>query len=83
MSSRKNMSNKKSLTLRDNKGCILLNDDVVYDGIDYYRIYISNHNEFEMLSCTNGYMHNVQPKDLINFVKIGRFSINKHLFECD
>lgn len=71
------------LCLTDNIGLQLSNDDVIYDGKDYYRIYKNGNDEFEMLSCTNGYKHNIQPKDLASFERIGTYAENEHLFICD
>ena len=77
------MSNVRKLGFTDKDGEEIHFDDIVFNGKHYYRIYINSFNEFEMLSSTNGYIHNVQPKDLKEFSRIGAFEENKHLLISD
>lgn len=72
------------LCLKDNEGTILYEDDVVYDGKDYYRIYTNDHKgEFEMMACTKGYQHSLQPKDMKALKRVGTFEDLKPLLVCD
>ena len=75
--------NEIILSLKDKNGVILSQDDILYDGKHYYRIGINHLDEFQMLSCTNGYLHNVQPKDLKSFEKVGTVKNNIDLLDCD
>ena len=79
-----------SLGLTDMKGEPLNQDDVIFNGVDYYRIYIkkepkspADKPEIEAISCTNGYLHNIDQNVLGNFVRIGPFEKHRDLFECD
>ncbi|MCW3109950.1 MAG: hypothetical protein JWQ09_4456 [Segetibacter sp.] len=78
----KSMKNNKSLGLHANQEPLSI-DDVIYDGKDYYRLYVRDNGEVTGISCTKGYILNIQQKDLENFVRIGTFKGNEHLFECD
>jgi len=81
-------SNVGYLTLKIN-GKPLKDDDVIYgippghDKPHYFRIYLNSKYEFEMIACTYGYVHNIQPKDLRDFKLIGTYKDNEHLFVCD
>ena len=75
--------NEIILSLKDKNGNSLYENDIVYDGKTYNSIYIDKvRNEFTMIG-SNGYVHNVQPKDLKSFERIGDFENFKHLLVCD
>jgi hypothetical protein len=69
--------------LHDKNGIKIQEDDVIYNGLDYYRIYTTDLNETEMLSCTNGYLHDIKQEYLKDFERIGTYLGNESLFECD
>lgn len=70
------------IELKDKNGIQILHDDVVYDNKDYYRV-CDKKNELYLLSCTNGYIHNITQEIMNDFLRIGTYLENKHLFECD
>lgn len=80
-------SAQTSLNLTDKNGIEIFEDDILFDGTDYHRIYTSESRptlgEIEMICCTLGYTHNIKQSDLISFERIGSFDENKHLLECD
>ncbi|MEP7171512.1 MAG: hypothetical protein ABI855_19230 [Bacteroidota bacterium] len=62
------------LALRDKNGKILSQNDILSNGKDYFHIYYNERfKEFEMIGGDNGYVHNIQPKDLVNFTFVGSF----------
>lgn len=80
------------LPFTDKFGQKIFNDDIICDNdwldskgrIDYYRIYYNNsHNQYEAISCTNGYLHNITQESLKEFKRIGTFEEFKYLLECD
>ena len=74
---------KKPLCLTDKNGIPLSEDDVVYDGYHYYHIYTSGRLQFEMFSCSNGYIHSIQPGTMQYFERVGTFEECEHLMDCD
>lgn len=70
--------------LTDKHGVKVRIDDVIYDNEDYYRVtWDAQRNEVRGLSCTAGYLHNIDQDTLAAFERIGRYKNNEHLFECD
>ena len=67
------------LVLKDKNNNTLHEDDILHNGKDYYRINTNGNGEFELLSSTRGYIHNVQPKDLKEFTKAGTVKDNIEL----
>lgn len=43
----------------------------------------SKGNEYEMMACTYGYVHNVTQADIADFEYIGSLKENLHLLACD
>lgn len=59
-------------------------DDVIYDGKDYYRIYWNpRFPQVEAISPTNGYLHDLKQKDLSRFERIGPFEEHQDLMIAD
>lgn len=78
------LTNQFPTNLVDNKGVLINEDSVIYNGKDYYRIYWNSRQpQVEAISCTNGYLHNITQDDLNHFELIGTYEDYKHLFECD
>lgn len=82
------------ISLKDKNGIAItvgnkdIDDDVLFNGEHNFRIYEHIHadnapSNIEMISCTGGYMHAVTQEHLANFERIGKYSDNTHLFECD
>jgi hypothetical protein len=71
------------MNLFDKNGVALHHDDVMFDGVHYYRIYDKDDVEVEAISCTDGYMHDIKQEDITNFERIGTYVGNEKLFECD
>lgn len=75
------------LGLADKNGLELNQDDILFNGNDYYRIYISKSipslGQVEMISCTKGYLHDIKQDDLKEFEYVGNIETHKHLLECD
>ena len=75
---------KQSLNLTDEQGQLISEDDVLAGKETYWRIYKRKaDNTIEMISCTNGYMHDITQDKLKGFKKIGTFEEHQKLFECD
>ncbi len=69
--------------LVDKDGNKIYEDDVIYDGEDYYRIYWNNlHPNVEAIGG-NGYLHDLTQKDLSRFVRIGPFDEHQDLMIVD
>lgn len=79
----KNPMTKFPDNLVDKNGKRIYEDDVIYDGEDYYRIYWNSlHPNVEAISG-RGYIHNLTQKDLSRFVRIGPFEENEALMVVD
>lgn len=60
--------------LHDRNGAPICEDDVIFDGNDYYRIYWNElHPQVEAFSTTYGYLHNLTQKDMKSFERVGTF----------
>lgn len=60
--------------LHDKNGQRINEDDVIYDGKDYYRIYWNElHPQVEAYSPTYGYIHDLNQKDMDSFERVGTF----------
>lgn len=62
-------------------GTETVDDDVLFDGEHYYRLYVAPDGSFEMVGY--GYIHNVDQDTLSRFERIGKYQDNKHLLEVD
>lgn len=59
-------------------------DDVIFDGKDYYRIYWNQKQpQVEAFSPTYGYLHNITPSDLSKFKRIGTYKECEYLLIVD
>lgn len=59
-------------------------DDVIYDGKDYYRRYWNpRFPQVEAISPTNGYLHDLTQKDLSRFERTGPFEEHQELMIVD
>lgn len=69
--------------LVDKNGQRIYEDDVIYDGEDYYRIYWND--RFPQVEAIGGggYIHNLTQKDLSRFERIGPFEANEELMIFD
>ena len=66
--------NSKFPRLHDKDGKTINEDDVIFDGEDYYRIYWNElHPQVEAFSPTYGYIHDLTQKDMESFERIGTF----------
>lgn len=75
------MNNQFPTDLTDKNGEPIKEDDVIYNGKDYYRIYWnSTQPQVEAISSTNGYMHEINQSDLQSFERIGTYAENEHVF---
>lgn len=73
----------KELGLLDKVGARLFEDDVVYYGDHYYRLYLRENGEIEMFACTFGYEHDITPDKAAQFKRVGTFPDLKQLLACD
>ena len=78
------------LDLKDKNGFQLPIDCVIYGSLigqtekHYFNLGRCKKNlSNEMISCTYGYVHNVNQNDLANFQFIGLVKDNIHLLTCD
>lgn len=71
------------MNLTDKNGIKINHDDVIYNGVHYFRIYDREDGEVEAISCTYGYMHNIKQSDLSDFECVGTYEGNENLFNCD
>lgn len=71
-------------TLLDKNGAHIHEDDVIYNGEHYFRIYWNEKQpQVEAISPTYGYLHELTPKDVSNFERIGTFEEAEHLMVVD
>ena len=74
------MKTKFPNNLIDKNGQLISDDDVIFDGKDYYRIYWNpRYPQVEAISPTNGYLHNLTQKEIKNFERCGTFNECEHL----
>lgn len=70
--------------LLDKGGERVYEDDVVWDGTHYFRIYWNEKQpQVEAISPTYGYLHNLTSKDVSQFKRIGTFEEVEHLMIVD
>ena len=70
--------------LFDKFGHIINEDDVIFDGKNYFRIYWNEKQpQAEAISPTYGYLHNLSQEELKRFGRIGTFSDCEHLMIVD
>ena len=62
-------------------GNATIDDDVLFDGTHYWRIYEAEDGSVEMVGY--GYIHNVTQDILDSFERIGKYEENKHLLLVD
>lgn len=68
----------------DKYGAKINEDDVIYDGKNYFRIYWNERqSQVEAISPTYGYLHNIKKDFLINFERVGSFTECEKLMETD
>ena len=66
--------------LVDKNGQPISDDDVIFDGQDYFRIYWNpRFPQVEAISPTYGYLHNLSQDDLNKFERCGTFGECEHL----
>ena len=69
--------NKFPNDLVDKNGDRIYEDDIIYNGEDYYRIYWNSlHPNVEAIG-SRGYIHDLTQKGLSHFVRIGPFEENQ------
>ena len=69
--------------LFDKNGQRIYEDDVIYDGSDYYRIYWNpKFSQVEAIG-SGGYIHDLTQTGLSHFVRIGPFDENEELMIFD
>lgn len=68
---------------KDKNGKEIPHDYVVSDGEHYSRMLYNTQNGTYLLSCTNGYVHNLTQEIMSNYETICPFKGNEHLFDCD
>ena len=56
-------------------------DDVLFDGENYWRIYVAKDGRLEMVGY--GYIHNVTQETVNDFLRIGKYADNEHLLIVD
>lgn len=70
--------------LIDKNGVKINEDDVVYNGEHYFRIYWNEKQpQVEAISPTYGYLHDLTQKDLSHFERIGTFNECEDLMRVD
>ncbi|MCS2891753.1 hypothetical protein NXY11_15665 [Parabacteroides faecis] len=63
-----------SESFKDKKGSQIFEDDVLFNGEHYFRIYWNERqSQIEAISPTYGYLHNLTQEDLSHFERIGTF----------
>ena len=78
---------KKLFNFNDKNGNLIevgtteIDDDVLYNGEHYYRIYFAEDGSVEMIGY--GYIHNVTQEILNEFIRIGKYKDNEKLLEVD
>jgi hypothetical protein len=73
--------NPDEIILTDKKGQEVKNDDVLFDGKTYWRYCITKANGTYLLSCTDGYEHDLTKIKSMEI--IGKFKDHIDKFECD
>lgn len=71
------------MNLFDKNGVALHHDDVMFDGVHYFRVYEKEDGEVEAIACTYGYLHDIKQENLAEFERVGTYAGNEKLFECD
>ena len=76
------------LELKDKNGNLITignentDDDILFDGEHYHRIYVAKDGSIEMIGW-GGYHHNVTQETVANFERIGKYKGNEHLLIVD
>lgn len=71
-------------TLLDRNGVQIHEDDVIYNGEHYFRIYWNEKQpQVEAISPTYGYLHNLTQEELSHFERIGSFIECEDLMQVD
>lgn len=70
--------------LIDKDGTSVKEDDVIFDGENYFRIYWNEKQpQVEAISPTYGYLHNLSQDEIKKFERIGTFKECEHLMTVD
>lgn len=70
--------------LVDKHGNPVKEDDVIFNGENYFRIYWNEKQpQVEAISPTYGYLHNLSQDELNHFERIGTFAECEHLMTID
>ena len=70
--------------LVDKNGTSINEDDVIFNGEHYFRIYWNKKQpQVEAISPTYGYLHNLIPDDVAKFERAGTFEECEHLMAID
>ena len=84
MNENKRETSKFPNNLTDKSGNKISEDDVIFDGEDYFRIYWNDRQpQVEAISPTYGYLHNLSQDELKRFERIGTFDECEHLMIVD
>ena len=57
--------------------------DILFDGSHYYHLYRTSQGRLDAISCTHGYVYDLQPEELKEFRRIGSFSEFHKILICD
>lgn len=76
--------NKFPTDLIDKDGKPIHEDDVIFDGENYFRVFWNDPtNEVAAFSTTYGYLEDTSQKNLSRLERIGTFDESEHLMEND
>lgn len=72
------------IDLTDKNGNIVNEDDVIFNGEHYFRIYWNTKQpQVEAISPTYGYLHELTKEDILQFERVGTFKEVEHLLVVD
>lgn len=72
------------IDLTDKNGNIVNEDDVIFNGEHYFRIYWNaKQPQVEAISPTYGYLHELTKEDILQFERVGTFKEVEHLLVVD
>lgn len=78
------MNSKFPNDLIDKDGTSVKEDDVIFYGENYFRIYWNEKQpQVEAISPTYGYLHNLSQDEIKKFKRIGTFKECEHLMTVD
>ena len=68
----------------DKNGNIVNEDDVIFNGEHYFRIYWNTKQpQVEAISPTYGYLHELTKEDILQYERVGTFKEVEHLLVVD